>query len=625
MKLKLTLLLLFVAVTLSAQQYSTKSKSAIKLYQQAGIARSWDEKLDLLSRAIQKDKMFSEAYYQMANALTGIDSFQTAVTTLEALYENRQEDGVRIRLAEAYFRNAQYSAAVETINALESADMKKRAADLKAKYENALRLYTHPVNITPRRLVGVNTKYNDYFPTITADGSMMSTTVLCPIADYAGNEREQEDLFVSYAKKDGSWTLARPMGDINTPDNEGSQSFSADGRYMFFVSCNNPDNIGSCDIYYSIRRGSSWSQPINIGAPANTEYWESNPVLSPAGDELFFVTNRPGGVGDRDIWHARIRILKNGKLEPYQVEPLSDVINTKEADFAPFMHADGQTLYFSSFGHHGLGGADIFMSKRVNGVWSKPENLGYPINTNGEESGFTVNGEGTKAYYASDKINPELNTLLDIYEIDLPASVRPQKMLYSPGRVFDATTMKPVQAFVEIFDQTSGKNYFKSLSDLRQGDFVAFLPEGGSYGLSVKQEGYLFYTKEIANPGDSILVPLQPIVAGSITKIENLFFATDEDQILPTSKGVIDQLYDFLRTNRTVKIEIVGHTDNKGSVAHNQDLSLRRANALKAALVAKGIAETRITTRGEGSAKPVASNQTEEGRAQNRRVEVVIR
>lgn len=624
MKSKITLLLLLCAIGLSAQQYSTRSKAAIKLYQQAGIARSWDEKLDLLNRAIQKDKMFSEAYYQLANAQANIDSFPAAVRTLETLYELRQEDGVRMRLAEAYYRNAQYSDAVETINGIESADLKARTAPLIERYRNALYLYTHPVDIKPRRLEGVNTKYNDYFPTITADGSMMSTTVLCPIADYAGNERDQEDLYVSFAKPNGGWTFARPMADINTPDNEGSQSFSADGRYMFLVSCNHPDNIGSCDIYYSIRRGNTWSTPMNIGAPVNTEYWESNPVMSPAGDEIFFVTNRPGGKGDRDIWHARLRILKNGRLEPYQVEPLPEPINTREADFAPFMHADGQTLYFSSMGHNGLGGADIFFSKRVNGVWSKPENLGYPINTNGEESGFTVNGEGSKAYYASDKINPELNTGLDIYEIDLPAAARPRKMLFSPGRVFDATTYKPVQAYVEIFDQTSCKNYFKSMSDKAAGDFVAFLPEDGTYGLTVKQEGYLFFTKEIAHPGDSILVALQPILAGNSMTMENLYFATDEDRILETSAAVIAQLTEFLRTNRTVKIRIEGHTDNKGSAAHNNDLSLRRANALKTALVAKGIAEGRITTAGLGSTRPVADNSTEEGRARNRRVEVVI-
>lgn len=621
-----TLILVAMLCGTVAQEYSTKSKSAIKLYQSAKISVTTDEKISLLEKAIAKDRKFEEAYFELARTYINIDSFELAVLCLENIYELSLTDNVRLRLSEAYYRNAQYNDAVSMLAEIESVAMKNRLKDIELRYKNALKLYNNPVDFKPKRLDGVSTKYDDYAPSITADGRMMSTTVLNPIYGYAGDERMQEDIYVSFSKPDGGWTFARPLAEpLNTPNNEGAQSFSADGRYMFYVICNHPDNIGSCDIYYSIRVGNKWSLPMNLGVPANTEYWETNPVMSPSGDELYFVSNRPGGLGGSDIWKVKIRILKDGRLEPYKDEPLGAPVNTEGDEYTPFIHTDGTTLYYSSTGLNGMGGSDIYVTKKKLGMWSTPKNLGYPLNTNGNESGFVVNGAGNKAYYASNKINPEYGTGLDIYEVEIPEDAKPQKMLFSPGRVTDATNGKPLNAYVEIFDQSTNNKIFESMSDKVAGDFVAFLPEGGSYGLSVRKDGYIFYTKEITRAGDSILVGMQPIITGKVTRVDNLFFDTDKDQILAKSYAVIEHLYDFLKQNPKVKIEIVGHTDNVGQEKHNQELSQRRAESLKRALVDKGIAEGRITTRGEGSSRPVATNATEEGRAQNRRVEVVIK
>ncbi|MBQ0007712.1 MAG: OmpA family protein [bacterium] len=622
------ILLLLVTLSTNAQVYDTKSKAAIKYYQQAGMAISTREKEELLQKAIDKDEKFSQAYFALALSYLNTGKYELMVSTMETIYELRPDDDmVILRMAEAYYRNGQYEEAVNVFNTITSDGFKERAKALGSRYNTALKLYRNPVKIQPQRVEGVSTIHNDYFASITADGRMISTTVLAPILNYAGDERLQEDIYVSFRKSDGGWTFSRPIDEnLNTPDNEGSQSFSADGRYMFFVSCNNPDNIGSCDIYYAIRQGNRWSNPMNLGVPANTEYWESNPCMAPSGDELYFVSNRPGGLGKRDIWKVKIRIKRDGTLEPYDDQPLGAPINTQDDEYAPFMHADGETFYFSSNGHEGMGGSDIFVC-RINAqgqVSMPPQNLGYPINTNGDESGFVVNGEGTRGYYASDRIDPDSETKLDIYEISLPEPARPAKMLYSPGRVYDASTGHPLQAYVEVFDQSSNHKYFESTSDRSSGEFVVFLPEKGSYGFSVQQTGYLFYTEEIRKAGDSIVAALQPIVAGSTMTVENLFFDTDKDEILPTSYAVIEHLYQFLRTNKKVKIEIVGHTDNVGQVAHNNDLSRRRAESLKNALVKKGISASRIETRGEGSSQPVADNSTEEGRAKNRRVEVII-
>lgn len=628
MKRTVLTILIIVAVLscAAAQEYSTKSKAAIKLYQNAKMTVTTGEKISLLEKAIAKDKKFEEAYFELARTYINLDSFELSVALLEKIYELNPTDNVRLRLSEAYYRNAQYGEAVDMMSEIESSEMKNKLKNIEHRYKNALRMYNNPVDFKPKRLEGVSTKYDDYAPSVTADGKMMSTTVLNPIYGYAGDERMQEDMYISFSKPDGGWTFSRPLAEpLNTPNNEGAQSFSADGRYMFYVICNHPDNIGSCDIYYSIKMGNKWSKPMNLGAPANTEYWETNPVMSPSGDELYLVSNRPGGLGGSDIWKVKIRILKDGRLEPYKDEPLGAPVNTEGDEYTPFIHADGITLYYSSTGLNGMGGSDIYVTTKKLGMWSTPKNLGYPINTNGNESGFVVNGKGDKAYYASNKINPEYGTGLDIYEIDMPEEAKPLKMLFSPGRVTDASNGKPLNAYVEIFDQSTNNKIFESMSDRIEGDFVAFLPEGGSYGLSVRKDGYLFYTKEIKQAGDSILVAMQPIVVGNVTRVDNLFFDTDKDRILAKSYAVIEHLYDFLKQNPKVKIEIVGHTDNVGQEKHNQDLSERRAASLKRALVDKGIVESRISTHGEGSSKPVASNATEEGRAQNRRVEVVIK
>ena len=442
--------------------------------------------------------------------------------------------------------------------------------------------------------------------------------------------QHQEDMYVSLWNG-SKWSYSEPLpAPMNGYGNEGSQSFSADGRYMFFVQCSNRENIGSCDIWYSIRKGNKWSNPINLGEPANSRYWESNPVMSPTGDMIYFTSNRPEGIGGKDIWSVQVYIDDYGYLKTYNPQPLGPPINTDKDEFAPFIHADNHTLYFSSDGHKGLGGQDIFRSVRAdNGSWSTPENLGYPINTHGDESGFVINGLGNKAYFASDQLENR-GMKLDIYEIDLPITIQPRtRMVYSPGRVYDIQTGKPLQARVEIFEGSTNNRHFESITDAADGSFVAFLPEDTQhstiFALSSQREGYIPYTMSITTPGDSILVGLTRIAKGNSITLNNLYFDYDSDKILPTSYAEIERLSLFLKRNKQIHIEIIGHTDNQGSKSYNLDLSQRRAVALMNALIRKGIAADRLTSKGMGSEAPIATNDTEEGRAQNRRVEIIIR
>lgn len=613
-----------IAVTMAAQsstsaiKYHSNNKQAIKLMQQAsapGIDRQ--TKLVLLQKALQKDSKFVEVYWEAAKIWWDVDSTNKAFATLRSadVVGMPERTTTQILISELLIKSGKFEEAKATLDAIQGDEYMKQRNALSKRCETSLNLINNPVAFNPRNLEAVNTEMDDYFPSITADGKIFSTTV----SDRNLSRHGQEDLYWS-VNIEGKWQKSQPLKDLNTLGNEGSQSFSADGRYMFFVACDRRESDGGCDIYYSIRIGNRWSQPINAGAPLNTTYWESNPVLSPAGNELFYVTNRDG---QSDIWHCDVIIGESGKLTFKNPRPLSGPVNTKKDEYAPFIHADNKTLYFASKGHPGLGQNDIFYSRRENGQWSKPKNIGYPINTSGDEMSFVVTAAGDKAYFASNKIEMGANGY-DIYEIDLPEEAKPQTMHCVYGRIVDADNNKPLSAFIEIFDSDGKTKIFESLSDKSDGTFTAFLPEEGIKGIDARKKGYLFYTDHINANTDSILIALHPATEGNSIVLNNLYFATNSAVIESRSYSDIQHLFEFLTQNSGVTIHIVGHTDNTGSVALNKQLSLDRANALKEALIRLGVKEERITTDGKGSSEPIDTNDTEEGRAKNRRVEIRI-
>ena len=636
-KILLIIMILHYALgSVHCQQYSIKSKKAIKLYQEAKGAQYPSDKIALLNLAIDKEPLFVEAYWELSKIYQLLDSTNAAILTLQAADQQPTAmlEETKIRLSKLYYSKGEYQLALDKLSEINNPYYRQQVALLKPDYEYAASLKANPIDFKPRNLTYVNTIHDDYFPSITADGLMISTTVLSPKWMGDAPMQYQEDMYVSYWNG-SKWSYSEPLpAPMNGYGNEGSQSFSADGRYMFFVQCTNRENVGSCDIWYSIRKGDKWSNPINLGEPANSRYWESNPVMSPTGDMIYFTSNRPNGLGGKDIWCVQVYIDDYGYLKTYNPQPLGKPINTDKDEFAPFIHADNHTLYFSSDGHKGLGGQDIFRSVRNDdGTWSTPENLGYPINTHGDESGFVINGLGNRAYFASDQLENN-GKKLDIYEIDLPINLQPRtRMVYSPGRVYDIKTGKPLQARVEIFEGATNVRHFESISDAANGSFVAFLPENSQlatrnsqliFALSAQREGYLPYTMSITSPGDSILVGLTRIASGNSITLNNLYFDYDSDKILPNSYAEIQRLMLFLKQNKNIKIKIVGHTDNQGSNAYNLDLSRRRAEALMNALIQKGISADRLIAEGKGSTQPITTNDTEEGRAQNRRVEVII-
>lgn len=619
-------LFLYLAVGVLCQPLSTKSLKAKTYYQDAIASMSIVQKEMYLKAAIKKDKNFVEAYWQLAQLYINYKKDSVGIALLQDIVANPKNIRLaesQIKLAEQLYLIGNYKDAIQETLKITDPVFYKQKTDLLTIFNEANRLRNHPVPFEPRLLWKVSTPFDDYFPSITANEEIISTTVLVKSSPES-KEKGQEDIYWSF--NDGNdFGLSRPLGtSMNTDGNEGSQSFSSDGRYMFFVACDRKENIGSCDIYYAIRQGDKWSLPINAGKPLNSEYWESNPVLSVSGDELFFTSNRPPCLGGKDIWHCKVQITDNGLLNFSQPENVGIPINTAKNDYAPFIHFDNQTLYFCSNGHLGLGRGDVFMSLRINGIFQTPVNLGYPINTHRDEFGFVINAKGDKAYFASENQNSKLHDL-DIYEVPLYEAIRPMPMSCFSGTILDEITEKPLQAKVEMFNQIDGKISYHSISDRTTGNFSAVLPESTQYGLLIQKNGYVFISDTINASIDTLKTfYLHPIVKGAKTTLKNIFFAFNSYNLEQKSYSEITHLCLFLNANPLVSIKIVGHTDNIGSTSYNKTLSEMRAQAVRQALIDKGIDKERVLSEGLGSSNPIAPNDTNDGRSKNRRVEFII-
>jgi outer membrane protein OmpA-like peptidoglycan-associated protein len=307
---------------------------------------------------------------------------------------------------------------------------------------------------------------------------------------------------------------------------------------------------------------------------------------------------------------------------------LGDDINTPENEMSPFIHKDNHTLYFSSDGWVGMGGYDLFVSRLSrDSVWSEPENLGYPINTWSDEIGMVVTADGSKAFFSS---AIDDSTGKDIYEFDLYQNIRPDPVSYIKGKVFDSESKVPLMATFELIDLESGKTSIRAFSD-NSGEFLVCLPTDRNYALNVSKKSYLFYSDNFALKGIKQIsepyyldIPLHPVKTGESGVLRNIFFRFDSYELEKKSVVELGKLVRFMETNPGVRIEIQGFTDNMGTPDYNLELSQKRVREVYLYLINHGIDKTRLSYKGFGEEQAVASNETSEGRARNRRIEFVI-
>lgn len=582
-----------------------KLEQAIKIYpnyveaflSRAGIyadLKNYDSSVRNFEIAFSLDSVFcSEYLLPYSISLAGIGKFEEAL--IKATHFLKNEDLNEQSKKSANYRISTYSFAL---------DYKKN----------------HQVDNYNFELINlgdsVNSNALEYYPSLTIDGKKMIFT----------RRVDNDEDFYESEWIENKWTKAIPApGKINTNLNEGAQNISQDGNWLIFTGCNYPEGFGSCDLYISYKtKNGGWSEAENLGSTINSSSWESAPSLSPDKKDLYFSSTRSGGYGARDIWVTHR--LQNGKWST--PENLGPTVNTPGDESCPFIHSDNQTIYFNSNGHKGYGMTDLFLSRKdTSNHWGEPENLGYPINTIDDEGSVIVAADGVNAYYASDR--KEKNAGLDLYTFKLRKDIQASRTLWVNGNVFDSNTKQGLPCTITLTELNSAKQISNIQTD-ESGNFLVTLPINKNYSLSINRKGYLFYSENfslIDNKLDSFFslkIPLQPIEKGAAVILKNIFFDSNSDLLKKESEIELDKFVSLLNENPNLKIQINGHTDNVGKKEDNQKLSLNRANAVVKYFVSKGIKAIRLKAVGFGDTKPIADNNTEQGKNNNRRTEINV-
>lgn len=625
---------------------SAQSKLAVDLYTKGMTLfaeRKAAEAIPFLQQAVKESPNFVEAHIRLGQLYEFIRKPELALSTYQAAIKLPAEPAA---LAIAYqgasqilLKLGRYANAIPVLetfakNFPPQSSKAKQVQRLLATARYGQEAVLHPLAVKPKPL-SESLKVGDsqYFPVLTADEQTIVFTMLKPDGD--------EDLMTATQTAEGGWQTPIPLSaNINTAENEGTASLSADGRMVVFTACQSKrGGFGGCDLFSSQKTGDTWSKPENLGPSVNTHYYESQPSLSADGRQLYFISDRPGGLGKRDLWRST-RADPSDRANGDWSNPVNvgAPINTAFDEASPFLHANGQVLFFASEGHLGMGGYDLFMSRltpdSTNHRWGEPGNLGYPINTSEDQASLFVAANGNRAYYSFEEQKEGLSQKSRIYTFDLPDVLRQQvkPVNYLKGLVTDARTKKPLPATIDLIDIHTNQAISRINSDAETGQYVAVLPAGGDYALYVSAPGYLFkslsfnYTGKTSaetgmGRGVALDAALEPIGTAGKETLNNLFFESGRYELTGKSRTELERLADFLKTNPTTQIEIAGHTDDRGDPAANLDLSKRRAQAVVGYLAKLGVAPARLKAVGYGKTHPAVPNTSDEARQRNRRIE----
>lgn len=636
---RLILIFLFLWTSLSGWAQGpvpilhTENEKARNLYFKAvdmQKGRRFDLAMESLEDAIKKDKGFLEAYvllvknYEMFGLQKKMDALEPQI--LEHLPETQLAGKVWLRKAEAHFNQEQLPLALEEVEKaakLFANDLPSKTRSLQLRQN--IRFVMGQSGVPPEkiRLEPLSEELNrfqlQYFPAMTADENFLIFT-----ARQGTHEAYDENIYVSRKMK-GFWTAPQGISPlINGRENEGTSSINADARILVFTKCNSPEGQGSCDIFITEREGNNWKTPKPI-REINSPYWDSHPSLSADGRKIFFTSARPGGQGRMDIWCA-----EKDSNEVWQPPfNLGQNINTPYDEETPFLHANGETLYFASDGHPGFGKIDLFYTRKSGNAWEKPINLGKAINTSSDESGLFITASGKTGLFCVEERRDRELLASQIQMFNVPESIKKgPSCTFLTGTTFDAVTRKRIQAHIELVNLQTGKTEFAMESDKEFGTYTAVVQAGSSYAMFVSRPGYLFNSGSVRI--DSLLaetsgtqkdVYLEPIRPGASIVLNNLFFESGKADLLPSSLLELRKIGKLMRQNPNMSIEISGHTDDVGKDSDNLILSQRRASAVTDHLVKQGIARLRLKSVGYGETKALNDNADEAKRQQNRRIE----
>jgi outer membrane protein OmpA-like peptidoglycan-associated protein len=475
----------------------------------------------------------------------------------------------------------------------------------------------------------VNSKFTEVSPVISPDGNVLYFARQSHPLN-SGRKIDAQDIWFSKRNKDGNWSIALNIASpLNDHNPNGVCSVSPDGNTLLLLNVYQRDGSIREGVSISHRqkgRGWTYPEPLQISDHYNKSGY-ANYYMANDNKTLLMAVERADGQGDQDIFVSFLQ-ADNSWSKPLN---LGSTINTGKADFAPFLAADGKTLYFASEGHKGFGGSDIFYSKRLDNSWkkwSKPENMGSQINTSGWDGYYTVSAAGDYAYLVSDESST--GNSRDLYQIALPNTLKPEPVILVYGNVYNAKTKEPLDAKILFEQLPDGKETGTARANPEDGSYKIVLPNGSDYGLLAQAAGFISVNEnlEIADIKEYKEVKqdlyLVPIEVGQVIKLNNIFFERSKYHILGASFPELNRLVTLMQNNPTVEIELSGHTDNNGSYNINMKLSESRVIAVKNYLVSNGVKPKRITYKAYGGTKPIASNDQEETRKLNRRVEFTI-
>lgn len=485
----------------------------------------------------------------------------------------------------------------------------------------------------------VNSAFNDYAPVITADGQTMYYTSRRPLTqkELKRNNESRENIYRSLFNEDAQdWMEATPLAEnINDPERYNSNiAISNDGQRLLIYR---DDKYGNGDIFESFLKGEIWSDPQPFPKVINSDAHESSASIAPDGRKIYFVSERKGGIGGRDIWTCT-KETDGTWSSPVN---LGGIVNTSTDEESVFIHPDGKTLFFSSKGHGSKGGYDVFKTVLENGVWSKPINLGDPINTSGDDLFFVLTADGQTGYYASSRDAEEKDLFVVRF---IPKSIDKKQdqpdLTVLKGIIRDDKTKVPLEAKIIITDNELNTVVGEFNSNSASGKYLIPLPGGKNYGIAVSAPGYIFHSEnvgiaQVAGYYEVIRdIDLKKLETGTQIVLRNIFFDLDKYTLKPESKSELDRLFALMKENPKLEIELSGHTDTQGSAVYNQQLSENRAKAVVDYLVAMGIESKRFQFKGYGEEKPIISDaaiskmtsqeEKDAAHANNRRTEIKV-
>ena len=459
-------------------------------------------------------------------------------------------------------------------------------------------IISNPVKFNPKVVEGISTNYDEYLPTISPDQDYAFFTRRFLSADIDRITSKYEEKFISSTIVDGTYSFGFPLKyPFNVESNEGGASITIANDILYFTKCKKDNqNYNNCDIFYSIRERGEWSEVLSFNENISSkDSWESQPSVSSNGLTIVFASDRKGGFGGIDLYEIN-KLPLGDWSEPVN---LGENINSNYNEKSPFLHTDGQTLYFSSNNHPSVGGYDIFYSRKDSaGKWGVPKNIGYPINSSFDEISLFVSTDGNKAYFASNSLNGIGGW--DIYSFDLHDNAKPKKVLFLKGSINDSidteleirsTKTNNISTF-----KISGGKYAAALTISDDEDFV----------VTVKKKGYSFNSTFIFSDDSTFQSPselnfnLEKISSGSSFLIKDINFDLDSYHVNEQTSQILYEFVNYLKLNSDLTISINGYTDSIGNSNYNLKLSENRAKSVYEKILLLGIAKERLQFQGYG-------------------------